>query len=110
MRAVILKNDFFSMFGLAVKAGRVMLGTFACEKGVKGGKVGLVLMDAGASERTKKDVRNMCRFYDVALIEVEPEGTMGSRCKNEGLMLAGITDPGFIKRLEEIAKSNDAEV
>ena len=87
-----------------------MLGTFACEKGVKGGKDGLVLLDAGASNRTKKDVQNMCKFFEIPLIEVEPEGMMGKGCGKDGLMLAGITDLGFTKRLEEIAKSNDAEV
>ena len=107
---MILKDNFFGIFGLAVKAGKAMLGTFACEEGVKGGKVGLVLLDAGASNRTKKDVQNMCKFFEIPLIEVEPEGMMGKRCGKDGLMLAGITDLGFTKRLEEIAKSNDAEV
>ena len=36
---MILKDNFFGIFGLAVKAGKAMLGTFACEKGVKGGDV-----------------------------------------------------------------------
>ena len=107
---MILKDNFYAMLGFAVKAGKVMMGAFACERGVKNGKIGLILMDAGASERTKKDVRNMCKYYRVPLIEAQPIGEIAKRCAKDGLILAGITDKSFINRLEEIAKSNDAEV
>ena len=105
-----LKDDFFGMLGLAVRSGSVLLGTFACDKGVKSGKVALLLVDDGASERTKKDMRNMCGFYGVRLITAAPAGELSHRCGRDGLMVAGVTNKGFADRLVHIADSENVEV
>ena len=107
---MILKDNFFGMLGFAVRSGNVALGAVACDKGVKSGKVALILLDDGASERTKKDTRNMCKFYEVPMIIAEPAGMMSQRCGRAGLMIVGVTDGRFAKRLLEIAESENAEV
>lgn len=107
---MILKDNFFGILGFAVRAGSTALGAVSCDKAVKSGKALLVLLDSGASDRTKKDTRSMCDFYEVPLIEVEPQGMMAQRCGRGGLMIVGITDAGFAKRLLEIAECEGAEV
>ena len=107
---MILKNDFFNILGFAVRAGKVSFGAFACDRGVKSGKIRLMLLDAGASERTAKDMRNMCAYYEVPLITVEPQGLLAERAGRGGLIVMGVTDAGFTKRLLEIANSEKVEV
>lgn len=86
------------------------MGATACDKGVKSTEIGLILLDEGASERTKKDIRNMCAYYHVQMIITQPAGMLARRCGRDGIMMVGIKDAGFINRLLEIANSNSAEV
>ena len=105
---MILRNDFFGMLGFAVRSRNVVFGTLACEKGVKSGKVKLLLIDADASKRTKKDTENMCGYYSVKLIEIDPGGVLGKRCGEESVKLVGVTDGGFAKRLLQIAQQQES--
>ena len=107
---MILKNNFFGMLGLAVRSRGVLLGTFACDKGVKSGKVELLIVDDGASKRTKKDMKNMCEYFGVRMIISEPAGELAHRCGKDGLMVAGVTDGRFAHRLVQIADSENVEV
>lgn len=96
-------NDFYGFLGLAAKAGKCVYGAFACEKLVKSGKARLVISDCGLSDRSKRDVKSMCDYYGVPLIEAEPEHRAGRSCGKDGIMLIGITDEGFKDKLVELS-------
>ncbi len=97
-----LGNDFFSFLGLAAKAGKCTFGAYACEKLVKSGRAHLIISDCGLSERSKHDIENMCKYYNVEHIEAEPEKKAGRACGKEGIMIIGITDKSFKDKLIEL--------
>lgn len=81
-----------------------MFGAAGFEKNVKSGKALLGLMDAGLSERAKKDVRNMCAYYKTPLIELEPPGALGVCTGRANNKLAAVLRQSFAARLLEIEK------
>ena len=64
---VISDNAFFSMLGLAMRAGALTTGEDGVKKAVSGGKALLVLVDEGASANTKKLFADACVHYGVPL-------------------------------------------
>ena len=64
---VISDNAFFSMLGLAMRAGALTTGEDGVKKVVSGGKALLVLVDEGASANTKKLFADACAHYGVPL-------------------------------------------
>ena len=78
--------------GLAVRAGQITLGAEMALKEIKSGRAGLVLLDKGASEGTKKKFRDACAFRDLPLYEVE-EDLLSSASGRDGRM-AGAVRPG----------------
>ena len=64
---VISDNAFFSMLGLAMRAGALTTGEDGVKKAVSGGKALLVLVDEGASANTKKLFADACAHYGVPL-------------------------------------------
>ena len=72
------RNKELAFLGLAAKAGRIVSGEFATEKGVKSGQVFLVLTAQDASENTKKKFKDMCTYYEVPLYNVGTKEELGS--------------------------------
>ncbi len=98
------ENKFFGFLGLAAKAGKCVYGAEATEKGVKSGRVLLVIADAGLSERSMKDVGCMCDYYGVPLITAEKDRA-GAACGKNSIKQIGVTDKGFSDRLTELSKT-----
>lgn len=94
-------DKLLGLLGFAVKAGACVFGAQGVEKGVKSGKVRLALYDCALSERSQKDVQNMCAYYDTPYIKIEPEGALGRACGKAG-KLVGVTQTGFAEKLMEI--------
>ena len=93
------------MLGLAMRAGRVIIGTEqACIALKKKGKVKLVLLASDASANTKKKMTVKCEFYSVSHIELTiGSAELGSLLgKSYGPMTLALTDEGFAR---EIAKA-----
>ena len=96
------------MIGLATKAGACMFGAFAVEKGVKSGKIVLVVADEGLSPAATKTAKNMCEYYDVPLIFAGEEGRLGRACGRPANKWVGITGKGFADRLLAICEAGKA--
>ena len=95
------ENRFYTLLGFAAKARRCVFGAVAIEKGVKAGKVLLVLLDEGASPRTRKEMASLCRYWETPLLEAGPAGRMAQACGREANKLIGIIDKGFAEKLLE---------
>ena len=90
------------MLGLAMRAGRVIIG---CEQVVlalkKKGRIRLALVASDASSATKKKIAAKCEFYGVTLTELQL-GTceLGDLLgKTYAPAVVGITDEGFAREL-----------
>lgn len=61
-------NKFFSMLGMAKRAGKVSAGEFIVKKDIQRNKARLVIIATDASLNTKKSIINSCEFYKVKYI------------------------------------------
>ena len=88
------------MVGLAARAGKVIYGTAACEKGLNKGKIKLLLMQNGLSDRSVNHLVALCNAACVEYIVVDER--LGIPAGKEGIMVIGITDYRFAKRIKQI--------
>jgi len=103
----LLNEKALTLLGFAVRAGVCTFGTEACYKGVKSGKVWLIAADTGLSERSKKDIRNMCEFYETELCWVSPEGELARRTGRGALKIVGITKREMAEAMIKEAKGTE---
>ena len=90
-------SDFLNLLGLGLRAGKYELGSMACEKGIKRGKVHLLLLDEGSAPRTIKNYHSLCEENSVELMMM----TAGSFCEQTGFayQVVGVKDKEFAKAL-----------
>ena len=100
-------NRALGSLGLAMRAGRVQSGAETCDKLIKAGAAFLILIDAGASEASRKALTDACAYYSVPY-RLVPAGELGQAIGKSGRMAAAITDRAFAARvgalLEDAAK------
>ena len=92
------RDDFFFMLGLAMRAGQLTFGEDGVRKAIASGAAALVLLDAGASDNTKKRMRDSCAYYGVTLLETEA-GRLGWAVGKPGRMSAAVAAGGLCDRL-----------
>lgn len=94
------------MLGLAMRAGRVIIGTEQVCVALKKGKVRLALVTCDASSATKKKITVKCEFYGVTSVETRIDSAeLGSLLgKTYSPMVVGITDEGFAKEILAASK------
>lgn len=84
--------------GLCTRAGRLSFGQEACVKAVRKGEATVVLLDEGASENTRKRLRDACQSHGVPLYGM-PEGRIAQAVGKEGRMVASIGGGGMAQKL-----------
>ena len=97
-----MASNSLSYVGLARRAGKVLAGTAACEKGIKKGKVKLLLLDEGLSGQSKDKFTNICDKYGIDVLTVTGYDVLGPAIGRPGIMVAGITDEGFADAIKNI--------
>lgn len=85
----IKRDAFYAMLGIAMRAGALSLGEGSVSKAISSGAALTVLLDAGASENTKKKFRDSCTFYKVPLFETEQD-RLGYAIGKPGRMSAAV--------------------
>ena len=64
-----MENDkIYSFLGLCIRAGKLDTGELAVEKSISSGKARLIIISEDASENTKKQFHDKCRFYNVPVV------------------------------------------
>ena len=79
----IERDAFYAMLGIAMRAGQLSLGESGVLKAISSGAALFMVLDAGASDNTKKKFRDTCAFYQVPLYETTPD-RLGSAIGKEG--------------------------
>ncbi len=100
-----VRDAFWRFLGLAVKAGRVAAGSDALETGIRSGKVCLAILTIDAGPNTRDKIGRLCAHYNVPLLVMGDRSTLGHWTGKKERVAVGVTDPGFGKRLVEIAES-----
>lgn len=102
-----MSDRFSGMLGLAMRAGRLIIGTEQVALGLSKGRVLLCIVSRGASEGTRKKLRTKCEFYGVRMITPDIElGELGRLLgKTYAPACVGVTDEGFARELARLAES-----
>ena len=103
----IERSDFFSMLGLAMRAGQLSFGEDGVRKAIASGTAALVLLDAGASDNTKKRMRDSCAYYGVPLMETAA-GRLGEAVGRPGRMSAAVARGPLCEKLAALARAQES--
>ena len=103
----IERSDFFSMLGLAMRAGQLSFGEDGVRKAIASGAAALVLLDAGASDNTRKRMRDSCAYYGVPLMETAA-GRLGEAVGKPGRMSAAVARGPLCDRLAALARAQES--
>ena len=98
----IESDAFFSMLGIAMRAGALTLGEDGVLKAISSGKAALVLVDAGASDNTKKRFADSCAYYGVRLKATQAGRLSAAICRS-GRMSAAVKAGGLCDKLISLA-------
>lgn len=98
-----IENQVINFLGLCMRAGRITSGQEACVDLARQEEAALVLMDASASENTRKRITDACHSHDVPLYEVS-EGELGRAIGKKGRMVVALKSDGMAQKLLTLLK------
>ena len=98
------------MLGLAMKAGKVVIGTEQVIAFMQKKKLKLVLLSSGSSDGTKKKISSKCEFYGIRLAELPIQtDELGSLLgKTYTPAVVGITDENFSNTIVKLLDGENA--
>ena len=96
-------DAFYSMLGIAMRAGALTLGTDGVLGAIAAKSAALVLVDESASENTKKKFRDSCAFYGAALY-VTATDRLGFAVGKPGRMCAAVVKGPLGDKLAALAR------
>ena len=99
----IEQEAFYSMLGIARRAGVLTLGADGVRAAVAAGEAGLVLLDSGASDNTKKRLQDACAYYGTQLMQTLPD-RLGLAIGKPGRMCVVVVRGMFCDKLLALAR------
>ncbi|MGI5850238.1 MAG: L7Ae/L30e/S12e/Gadd45 family ribosomal protein [Christensenellales bacterium] len=88
-------SNSLSYIGLAYRAGKTLVGTAACEAGIRKGKVRLLILQDSISRTTKKKFVDLCSRFDIDVLTLNGYDRLGLAIGRAEILVIGITDRGF---------------
>lgn len=101
LTAPVTEKNIYSLIGLTMRQGAVESGSFSTEKSVKSGTAKLVILAEDASENTKKDFTDMCKYYHVPLCVFGTKDTLGHAIGKEFRVVLAFTNLGLSDKIAE---------
>ena len=94
------------LLGLTCRAGQIALGADIALQEIRAGKAALALLDAGASEGTRKKLLDACTFRSVPVYTL-PENEVSRACGRDGRMAAAVRKGNLANRMQELLSENE---
>ena len=92
-------DKVLSLLGLAKEAGKAKSGGFQTDRAVKDGTAKLVIVAEDASDRTKKQYRDACAYYNVPLMIYGTKETLGHAMGEELRSGMAVLDEGLARAI-----------
>ena len=99
----MIETRVTAFLGLCMRAGRIISGQEACVDLIRSGECALTLMDAAASDNTRKRITDACHSHDVPLYEVSADG-LGCAIGKKGRMVIALKPDGMSEKLLTLLK------
>lgn len=88
-------DKVLGMLGLAKRAGKVITGSFLCEKAAKDGSAKLILIAEDISDNGKKAIVDCCEHYHVKYIIYSNKDGLGNFTGSSQRAVVAVLDRGF---------------
>ena len=75
------------MMGLCVRAGQAVFGEEGCRKSITGGQCGILLVDSGISDNSRKRYEDLCEYTGTQMAML-PEGLLADATGKPGAAMA----------------------
>ena len=98
-----MNSKVSGMIGLCIKSRKVSMGTDIVKKAIRQKKAKLVLLSDAASDRTKKDVADICCHYQVDLICDDFSEIFYQLTSKDKMKVMSVNDEGFAKQIKNLA-------
>lgn len=103
----------WGILGLAMRAGAIVNGVYACGQAIKGGKARLVLYSKMLSGRSQKELMDGCKYYQVPYACLNDEGALGDSVGKYGKKCIAVTDAQWalriVQELQTLREPGDVE-
>lgn len=97
--ATAARKAQLQLLGMAVRAGRVALGSDAALLAVSRGQAALLLLATDVGDNAGKKFRDKCSTYQIPLAVRFNRAELGHACGRAQVVAAAVTDPGFAAKL-----------
>ena len=99
-------DKVFGLLGLARRAGKVICGEKPSKDAVKFGRACVVVIASDASENTKKNITDSCRYYNIPYYIYGTKDELGHAVGNEFNACVTVSDVGFANSIEKCLQAN----
>ena len=99
-------KKIYSLLGLATRSRNVVSGEFMTDKAVHDGSARLVIVAGDASDNTKKEFCDMCRYYKVPCYVFGTKEELGRAMGKEMRASLSVTEDGFAKSIINLLESD----
>ena len=89
------KDGVLSVLGLAYRAKKVVIGFDLISQHARLGSISLMIIASDCSERTIKDYKNKCQYYQIPCIQHGTKETIGKSVGKQNISAIAICDEGF---------------
>ena len=94
-------NKVLGMIGLAAKAGKISFGREQVAEGAARKKISFVILAKDSSNRTKKEIQELCLQYHIICLEYGTIENLSKAIGKENKAIIGITSKRFSKEIED---------
>ena len=100
---MLLERDaFYSMLGIAMRAGALTLGTDGVLTAISSGSAKFVLLDELASDNTKKNISDKATYYNAKFLVADATAEeLGRAVGHSHTAAIAFTDINFVKAYEK---------
>ena len=97
------------LLGLCCRAGQMTLGAEMALKEIKSGRAAMALVDAGASEGTKKKIADACAYRHLPM-HMLPEDTLSRACGRDGRMAGAVKAGKLCQQLQRLLTQSEEPI
>lgn len=90
-----------NLLGLAMRAGQVISGDDMAEREIRAGRAAIVLLDEGASARTRDKYEGLCQRKGITLFLLS-EDSLGRSIGKDGRMVATLKKGPLARQMETL--------
>lgn len=97
-----MNHSYLNIVGLAYRARKVSTGEELITRDIQRNRAKLILIASDISDRTKKQLTNKCKSYDVPYIEVDDRATLAHAIGKSERVAVAILDNGFANKIKSL--------